>query len=65
MAEEVVEEVVEEVAEEEVEAEAVQECPFNPPLKEMLENKEHCLRNSKGIAPKPKNLSKTCEATFA
>ena len=62
-----VEEVeVEEVeVEAEAEEEALEEHLFNPPIKEMLGSKEHCLRNSKEIAPKPKNSLKICEVTFA
>ena len=59
------EEEVEVEAEAEAEVEASQEHLSNPPIKEMSGNKEHYPRNSKGIAPKPKNSSKICEATFA
>ena len=53
--------------EEEVEAgeEALEEHPFNPLIKGTSESKERCPRSSKEIAPKQKNSSKTCEATFA
>ena len=55
--------------EEEVEVEAEGEVPeehsLNPFIKGMSGNKEHCPRSSKEIAPKPKNSSKTCGATFA
>ena len=58
---------VEEEVEEEVEAEeeALEEHPLNPPTKGTSGNKEHYPRNSKEIAPKPKNSLKICEATFA
>ena len=57
----------EEEAEEEVEAEeeALEERSLNPPIKETSENKERCPRSSKEIAPKRRNLLKTCEATSA
>ena len=63
-----VEAEVEAEAEVEVEVEAEEqeqeEHPLNPPIKETSENKEHYPKNLKEIAPKPRNLSRTCEATF-
>ena len=53
---------VEEGVEEEVEP--AWDHPFNLPIKEMLENKERCPKNSMEIAPKRKNSLKTCKVTF-
>ena len=57
-------EAEEEAEEEEAEEEVVEEVehPSNPPIREMSESKEHYRRNSREIAPKQKNSSKTCEA---
>ena len=63
MEEEVAAEVEAEEAEEE-EVEAEKELPPDLLIREMSENKERCLKNSMEIAPKRKNSSKTCEATF-
>ena len=62
-----VEEVeVEEVeVEAEAEEEALEEHSLNPSIKGTLESKKRYPRNSKEIAPKPRNSSKICEATFA
>ena len=59
--------VAEEEEEEAVEAEEdpLEQRPFNPFIKETLGNKERSQKNSKEIAPKPKSLLMTCEATFA
>ena len=56
------EEVEEEV---EAEGEVLEEHSLNPFTKGTSGSKERYPRNSKEIAPKPKNSSKTCEATFA
>ena len=58
-------EVEEAEVEEVVEVELAEEELPNHPIKGTLANKEPYQRNSKEIAPKQKNLSKTCEATFA
>ena len=68
MEEEAEEEVEVEVeVEEEVEAEeeALEEHSLNPSIKGTSESKERYQRNSRETAPKPRNLSKICEATFA
>ena len=64
-AEEEVEEVEEEVVVVGAEEEALEEHPLNPSIKGTSESKEHYPRNSKEIAPKPKNSLKICEAIFA
>ena len=63
--EEEVEEEVEVEVEVEAEEEVLEEHFLNPFIKGMSGNKERCPRNSKEIAPKPKNSLKICGATFA
>ena len=58
-------EEVEEEVEVEAEGGALEEHPLNLSIKGTLESKECYPRNSKEIAPKPRNSSKICEATFA